>query len=79
MFNVSDQVYYARRAEHATALGNQATDPEIAAIHFELALRYSIAAVHSPRPKPDVPATNHEGRTRRPYVSLEPVAEYALR
>lgn len=78
MFTVNDQLYYARRAAHAMALGNQVADPKIAAIHFELALRYSIAAVQSPRPKPDVPATVHEG-TRRTYVSLEPVPEYALR
>ncbi len=86
MLNANDQVYYARRSEHAMVLGNQATDPKIAAIHFELALRYAIASVRSPRAQPDLPATNDEGRARRPeparsapYVSLDPDCEYALR
>ncbi len=52
MFERDDQVYYASRAAHATSLGDRATDPNIAAIHYELALRYSILSVQAPRTQP---------------------------
>lgn len=39
-----DRGYYSARAEQETDAGNRATDPVTAAIHFELAHRYSLLA-----------------------------------
>ncbi len=85
MFEPDDQVYYENRAVHAMALGNQAADSKIAAVHFELALRYSLLSAQPPRTRPDLLATSGDGEDSRPMflqpapdISLEPDREYAL-
>ncbi len=74
MFEPDDQKYYAERAAHAMALGDQATDPKVAAVHYELSLRYSIRSVQSPQTQPhwlDYMLAN-------PDVSLQRHRQYAL-
>lgn len=44
MSDVQDRSYYAFRSEQETEAGNRAADPATAAIHFELAYRYSLLA-----------------------------------
>ena len=39
-----DRSYHLERAEQETEAGNRATDPKTAAIHFDLAYRYSLLA-----------------------------------
>ncbi len=86
MFELNDQDYYSGRAAHAMAMCHQAAVSKIAAIHFELALRYSLLAAQPPRTHSDLLATSGDGDGSRPKylqpapdVSLEPEREYALR
>lgn len=44
MSEQQDRSYYSDRAEQEQDIGNRATDPKTAAIHFELAYRYSLLA-----------------------------------
>ena len=44
--------YHLERAEQETEAGNRATDPATAAIHFDLAYRYSLLADGIPTPMP---------------------------
>ena len=44
MSEQQDRSYYADRAAQEQDSGNRATDPATAAIHFELAYRYSLMA-----------------------------------
>ena len=48
MSEEQDRSYYAGRAEQEQDNGNRATDPKTAAIHFELAYRYSLMADGTP-------------------------------
>ena len=54
MSETSDRSYYSRRAEQERALGEQARDPAVAAIHFDLADRYSLLAEGIPALKPEL-------------------------
>lgn len=40
----NDQIYYASRAQIHLELGDQAIDTRIAAVHYELAHRYTMAS-----------------------------------
>ncbi len=42
MFEPDDRDYYSARANDASARGSQASNPRVAAIHYELAYRYSL-------------------------------------
>ena len=41
----ANQAYYEYRAEKARILAAAATDPEIAAIHLDMAVRYELLAI----------------------------------
>lgn len=41
MFEPDSRVYYERRAKQATNLGDCATDPKVAAVHYEISLHYA--------------------------------------
>ena len=49
-----DRSYHLERAEQETEAGNRATDPATAAIHFELAYRYSLLADSIPTLMPQL-------------------------
>lgn len=42
MSHVIDREYFASRAEQESEVGDRAATPSIAAIHYELALRYAL-------------------------------------
>ena len=44
--------YYGRRADEQTALGDQASTPRVAVVHYELAYRYALL---SSEPRAAVP------------------------
>lgn len=44
MSRANDHAYYSRRTAEELKLGDQAIDASVAAIHYELATRYSILA-----------------------------------
>ena len=56
MSEARDRSYYSSRAEQENELGEQAADPAVAAIHFELADRYSLLAEGIPTLRPELRA-----------------------
>lgn len=56
MSDVQDRSYYACRAEQETDAGDRAMNAATAAIHFELAYRYSLLADGIPTLMPRVRA-----------------------
>jgi hypothetical protein len=66
VFERDHRAYYEARAAHATELGQQASDPKVAALHFELALRYGMLAVQGSHARPDVIADNLQGSGSSP-------------
>jgi hypothetical protein len=58
MFEQDSRHYYEVRAAHATGLGDRAASPKIAALHYELALRYAILSVR--RQQSESPRSEHE-------------------
>jgi hypothetical protein len=63
MFEGDNRFYYQRRAEQAIELGYRATEPKIAALHFELALRYEILAVQGSQARPQVVTLSRDDRS----------------
>jgi hypothetical protein len=55
MFERGDRSYYEGRADQALRMGDQATDPKVAAVHYELALRYSLLCVRAGQPDKAAP------------------------
>ena len=82
MFENDNRNYYQGRAEEATELGYRATEPKIAALHFELALRYEILSIQGNQARPEVIALskNQRGRpTDNPIAMASDEAEPELR
>lgn len=46
MSHLNDREYFADRAEQEVEVGDRAASPLIAAIHYELAFRYSLLSHH---------------------------------
>lgn len=69
MFEPDDRIYYENRIMQATELGDRATDPQIAALHYELALRYAILSVQGNQTKLDIVGFSR----RRTCSTPEPV------
>jgi len=52
MLQSIDKVYFARRAVDEIERGEQAANAALAAIHYEMALRYSMLAAEVPSRRP---------------------------
>jgi hypothetical protein len=86
MFERDDRIYYEKRAAQATELGERATNPKIASLHHELALRYKVLSVQGSRTRPEAVISSRDGRSSPPeragalcVLSAEPELEQALK
>lgn len=85
VFEGDNRIYYDQRAAQATELGDRATDTKIAALHYELALRYAILSVQGSQAKPEVVAIGRQVRGtlelagEASFGRAEPEFEQALR
>ncbi len=76
MFERDDRIYYEKRAAQATELGERATNPKIASLHHELALRYMVLSVKGAGQGPK-PSFNAETEEALRLSAREPCASSA--
>lgn len=85
VFESDNRLYYERRWAQASQLGDRAADPKIAAIHYELALRYAILSIRANEARHNVVAIRKERAADSPeparamfHDRIEPAHKQAL-
>lgn len=79
MFESDDRLYYEKRAAHATELCHRASDPKIASLHQELALRYELLSVEGSRTTRDAVVVGAAGKGLPPQRAEPQTVINALR